>query len=742
MPNNQEKVSVLYQLKDEASAGVQRLDSSFVSLAKSMLSPKAIFVALSAAAIKSVSSFAELETKMRNVGNLTLASSGEVKGMTNELMELSKTVPSSAGDLADSLFDVVSAGIPASESIEFLEAASKLAAAGVTTTKVAVDGLTSVINTYGLEASDATMISDKFFGAQQAGKTTIEELATNIGKVAPLAKNMGISIDEVLASVSALTLQGIKTNEAVTGVRAALSGIGGPSVEAKKLANELGIEFNEAALKAKGLEQFMRDVIDATGGNTNAMKVLFGSIEAVNSVVSLSANNFDSLSRVQDQVANSADVTAKAYQYQGETVAQTWKLTMNRLNSFVVWVGSMLAPAVNASLKIFNKLYDVTAKISRFLLVFNSNYEKNKKASKEAAESQVSDSEKIRLSKLKEKNDQVQNLIDLKNAEADTLKKIMSLHTKKVQDMKLNNEYTLENEIALYDQIFEKHELTNNNRIALENKRAKIETSLREQKTKEAIAIELKENQRLKVLGKLSLEGEIQRIEELMSRTDLSYQQREALASKLFDLETDLMVQKNENSKFYFSEEQKRQDEILKMKEKGVSMEMQFNKLVLDASREAGDKQLSLEKQVANGVLDILKQQIIAKVDAIAAEYVVKGTALLVSSFGLNPKGWANLAAGAAMSSAIRSAMSGIKLANGGIVLPTPGGTTATIGEAGQPEAVIPLGSRESKEMLGGGNNSDKVIILDSDGMTMLAKGVYRKQKYLERTGQLGTGLK
>ena len=82
MPNNQEKVSVLYQLKDEASAGVKKLDSSFVSLAKSILSPKAILVALSAAAIKSVSSFAELETKMRNVGNLTLASSSEVRGMT------------------------------------------------------------------------------------------------------------------------------------------------------------------------------------------------------------------------------------------------------------------------------------------------------------------------------------------------------------------------------------------------------------------------------------------------------------------------------------------------------------------------------------------------------------------------------------------------------------------------------------------------------------------------------------
>lgn len=742
MANNQEKVSVIYQLKDLAGKGVKSLGEKFDSLAKSMLSPKALMVAFSASAIKAISSFAGLETKMRNVGNLTLASSKEVKGMTNELLELSKTVPSSAGDLADSLFDVVSAGIPASESIEFLAAASRLAAAGVTTTKVAVDGLTTVINAYGLEASDATMISDKFFGAQQAGKTTIEELATNIGKVAPLAKNMGISIDEVLASISALTLQGIKTNEAVTGVRAALSGIGGPSTEAKKLASELGIEFNEAALKAKGLEQFMRDVIDATGGNTNAMKVLFGSIEAVNSVVSLSSNNFESLSRVQDQVANSADVTAKAYQYQGETIAQTWKLTMNRLNSFVVWVGSMLAPAVNASLKVFNKLYDVTAKISRFLLVVNSNYEKNKEASEKSADSQISDAERIRKSKLQQKNDEVQNLIDLKNAEADTLKEIMALHTKKVQDMQLNNEYTLENELALYDEIFKTHELTTNNRIALENNRASIENKLRETKTKRAISLQLRENERLKALGELSLEEEILRIETLMGRTDLSYQQREALSNKLYDLETQLMVQKNENSKFYHSEEQKRQEEILNMKKKGVTMEMQFNKLLLDAAREAGDEHLSIEKQIANGVLDIVKQQIIAKVDAMASELIVKGTAMLIASLGMNPMGYAHIAAGVGLSSGIRSALSGIKLADGGIVMPTPGGTRTTIGEAGQPEAVIPLGSRESKEMLGGGNNEDKVIILDSDGMTTLAKGVYRRQKYLERTGQLGSGLK
>lgn len=46
--------------------------------------------------------------------------------------------------------------------------------------------------------------------------------------------------------------------------------------------------------------------------------------------------------------------------------------------------------------------------------------------------------------------------------------------------------------------------------------------------------------------------------------------------------------------------------------------------------------------------------------------------------------------------------ISGVKLAKGGIVMPTEGGTTATIGEAGKAEAVLPLEDKRTEEMLAG----------------------------------------
>lgn len=74
-----------------------------------------------------------------------------------------------------------------------------------------------------------------------------------------------------------------------------------------------------------------------------------------------------------------------------------------------------------------------------------------------------------------------------------------------------------------------------------------------------------------------------------------------------------------------------------------------------------------------------------------------------------------NFAAAAAVGAAMAvqaSNVAGVQLAEGGIVLPRPGGTQATIGEAGQAEAVIPL-DRASEFGLGGGGGS---IIINVQG--------------------------
>ena len=70
---------------------------------------------------------------------------------------------------------------------------------------------------------------------------------------------------------------------------------------------------------------------------------------------------------------------------------------------------------------------------------------------------------------------------------------------------------------------------------------------------------------------------------------------------------------------------------------------------------------------------------------------------------------------------------SSVKMAEGGIVKPRPGGTLATIGEAGQPEAVVPLNKAKQMGFGGGGGSAQPVIIQNNWDAFAASSGRGRK---------------
>lgn len=328
-----QKANLIVTLTDKASKGIRKIGSTLGNFTKKVLTSKLSIAALGAAIGLGIKEFANFEQKLIDVGNLFGATGQEIQNFSDGILEISQRIPVASQDLANGLFDVVSAGVEVGESLKFLETSAKLAVAGVTDTKTAVDGLTSAMNAYGFAANDAEVIADKFFSAQQAGKTTIQELSQSIGQIAPIAKAAGVSFDELLGGISALTKQGIKTPIAVTQLKAALTAIIGPTEQAKKEAQRLGIAFDANALQARGLAGFLNEVTRATGGNQEALKKLFGSTEALNGVIALSKNEFKDLNDIQKQVANSSGVVTKATEKQLNTLSSQFTLLINNIKS-------------------------------------------------------------------------------------------------------------------------------------------------------------------------------------------------------------------------------------------------------------------------------------------------------------------------------------------------------------------------------------------------------------------------
>ena len=266
-------------------------------------------------------------------------------------------------EMASAEYNLISAGIDAAKVNYALDASAKLAIGGITDMGTASNGLTSVLNAYNLAAEQSEEVTDAMFVAMKRGKTTIGELSGVIGRVAPLASNVGVSINEMFGSIATATLSGQKTEEAATGLKAALSNIMKPTSEGAKLADSLGLAFDAEALKAKGLRGVLDDVYASTKGDVGMMTQLFGSVEALNFVFAIMKNNGDTFTSVMNDMNRKGGSTEEAYRkmadtviMQGRRIGASFAVGMKRFGTIFLPVLSLILRPLELIMKGFASL--------------------------------------------------------------------------------------------------------------------------------------------------------------------------------------------------------------------------------------------------------------------------------------------------------------------------------------------------------------------------------------------------
>ena len=132
------------------------------------------------------------------------------------MLALSSSTGKGVSDIAESTYQAISASVDSSKAVGTVGTATKLATGGFTEASTAIDGLTTVMNSYGDKVKDASEVSDVFITVQNQGKTTVDELASSIGRVATNAANYNVSIQDLGAAYIEMTKRGVETSEATT----------------------------------------------------------------------------------------------------------------------------------------------------------------------------------------------------------------------------------------------------------------------------------------------------------------------------------------------------------------------------------------------------------------------------------------------------------------------------------------------------------------------------------------------
>lgn len=145
----------------------------------------------------------------------TISSSGGAE-INSNIWKTAKATGVDPLELKEGLYQVVSAIGDTHKKYALLETANKLATVGFSTTTESVDGLTTVLNAYGLGIEEADRVANIFVRTQKVGKLTVQEFNRELYKTVPVAKDLKIGIDEVGASIALLTAKGSKAEIAQT----------------------------------------------------------------------------------------------------------------------------------------------------------------------------------------------------------------------------------------------------------------------------------------------------------------------------------------------------------------------------------------------------------------------------------------------------------------------------------------------------------------------------------------------
>ena len=290
----------------------------------------------------------EFQASMGNVATLIDTTTESMTAMSAEVLAISKRTPVALEDLTSALYDIRSAGIDAGAAMGVLEQSSRLAVAGLGTTKEATDLVTSAINAFNLEGEEAERLYDVIFKTVRNGKTDISQLAQGFGAVAGTVANAGVEIDEYLASVAALTTTGLPAAQAHRQIRAAIAGLTRETKQSIAIFDQLGAEnFTDLIEQSGGMVQAFQLIREATGDNDAAMINLLGSVEAYNAVIGLTGEQNDVYASTLDDMRNGADAVGEAFRKQAEQSKALRQVFTNNMQAIGISIGNALLPAIN-----------------------------------------------------------------------------------------------------------------------------------------------------------------------------------------------------------------------------------------------------------------------------------------------------------------------------------------------------------------------------------------------------------
>lgn len=195
-----------------------------------------------------LSVFIDFDQKMGDVAAVTRGITKiEFEAIRSKAKEIGEATKFTAGEAAGAFEMLGMAGLDAADQLAVVDDVMNLSAAGALGLRQATDIATDVMQGFNLEAKDMGRIADVMAIGATSATTTIAGLGKGLSKVAPVAAQLGISLEEATAFLAAFANMGLKGGIGGRSLRRILIGLVAPSKKASKWFERLKIDTTDAS---------------------------------------------------------------------------------------------------------------------------------------------------------------------------------------------------------------------------------------------------------------------------------------------------------------------------------------------------------------------------------------------------------------------------------------------------------------------------------------------------------------
>lgn len=202
----------------------------------------------------------EFDKTMARVGAVSNASAEDLGRLRDKARELGASTVFSASQAAEGMTYLAMAGFKTEDMLTAMPGMLNLASAGQVDLANASDIAASMLNGFGLEASQINRVADTMVNTFANSSTDLQGLGETMKYVAPVAASMGVDLETVAAMAGKLGDNAIRGSQAGTAMRAVFTRLVAPATEGQKALYALGVSVKDAQGNVRAMPDVLKDI--------------------------------------------------------------------------------------------------------------------------------------------------------------------------------------------------------------------------------------------------------------------------------------------------------------------------------------------------------------------------------------------------------------------------------------------------------------------------------------------------